>query len=301
MNKRVSIISMFLLAAICSTLIAQNNSHPYSSKKPIPVPIVFAEGIISVPGVFGSTFTPDGKTFYFAKYDTVARKSTIMKSTFMDDRWSTPVVAEFSGEYGEGDPFISPDGSKMFFWSIRPTDGTSKRAKRPNIWMCEKTTNGFGNPTFLGNKLKVRIAGAPTISSKGTLYFFTANIKDTTKSNDIYKADIFSTDSIIVTRLSDTINSGEREFDSYIAPDESYIIFSRNEPPGKSDLYISYNKNGVWSTPVNLDAQINSPGSEFCPIISPDGNYLFFTSDRSGQSLIYQVDKGVLPKPVNAE
>jgi outer membrane protein OmpA-like peptidoglycan-associated protein len=33
---------------------------------------------------------------------------------------------------------------------------------------------------------------------------------------------------------------------------------------------------------VNLGPEINSPESDFSPIVSPDGNYLFFTSSREG-------------------
>jgi hypothetical protein len=40
-------------------------------------------------------------------------------------------------------------------------------------------------------------------------------------------------------------------------------------------LYISYNRNGVWTKPTNLGNKINSEGNEYSPAISPDGKYFF--------------------------
>jgi Tol biopolymer transport system component len=220
-----------------------------------------------------------------------------MKSKFENGKWLTPEVAEFSGEYFEGDPSISPEGSKIFFWSVRPKNEKTKSTGAANLWMAEKTDNGFGNPTFLGDKLKITNGGAPGISSNGTMYFFTDK-KGVTKNRDICKADIFNPDSVHVVILEEEINSDSHDYDSYIAPDESCVIFTseREGGFGKGDLYISYNINGTWSKPVNLGDKINSPAYDYCPLISPDGKYFFFTSDKSGKSQIYQVDMSALPK-----
>jgi len=287
---------LFTAVLIFSFYSNAQDKHPYASAQPISEPILFEEGIISTPGAFGSAFMPDGKTVYFAKYDSIARKASIMKSSFKNGKWLTPVVAEFSGKYFEGDPSISPDGSKIFYWSVRPKDEKMQLPGAANLWMAEKTDDGFGNPTFLGDKLKINNGGAPSISSDGNIYFFTDK-KGVTKNRDICKANIFNPDSVHVEILGEEINSDSHDYDPYIAPDESYIIFTSERAGGlgKGDLYISYNNNGVWSKPVNLGKKINSPGYEYCPSASPDGKYFFFTSDKSGRSLIYKIDTSELP------
>jgi hypothetical protein len=75
----------------------------------------------------------------------------------------------------------------------------------------------------------------------------------------------------------------------FIAPDESYIMFSMDE-----DLHISYKlHNSKWTTPQNLGADINSDSLDLCPRISPNGKYLFFISRRSGQDFVtYWADAG---------
>ncbi len=69
--------------------------------------------------------------------------------------------------------------------------------------------------------------------------------------------------------------------DIFIAPDERTIIFSSNRPGGhgNSDLYVSFRSgDGVWTAPQNLGPEINSPYQEYCPSLSPDGKYFFFSS-----------------------
>ncbi len=64
----------------------------------------------------------------------------------------------------------------------------------------------------------------------------------------------------------------------YIAPDESYVIYSVDW-----NLHISYNLNdGTWTKPINLGPNINSEQYDHCPKITPNGKYLFFTSRRNG-------------------
>jgi hypothetical protein len=71
----------------------------------------------------------------------------------------------------------------------------------------------------------------------------------------------------------------------YISPDGSYLLFSRDY-----DLFISFrNGNGAWKEARKLDAPINSPGIEICPIVSPDRKYLFFLSQRGSESHVWWV------------
>ena len=80
--------------------------------------------------------------------------------------------------------------------------------------------------------------------------------------------------------LGTPVNSKYTEFNPFIAPDESYLIFTRIGDPdgfGGSDLYISFfKKNEKWSKPLNMGEKINSNAWETCPIVSPDKKYLFF-------------------------
>ncbi len=93
----------------------------------------------------------------------------------------------------------------------------------------------------------------------------------------------------------------------FISPDGHLLVFATSDLGGYggSDLYMSFFDEESWSHPVNLGERINSPQSDFAPCISPDGKYLFFTSERpgivSGDQVqgrppgdIYQVDLPVI-------
>lgn len=265
-------------------------------------PVPYLPGIVSVPGTFGTTFLPDGKIVYFARSNPETRKSTIMKSIFREGIWTSPVVAEFSGKYSDGDPFISPDGLRIFFWSTRPVDGSDNPSRSSNIWVADKTPSCFGNPVFLGRKLKIPAGGAPVVSNKGTLYFFTGQ-GDSTGGTDIFKSIPDKGEYSGIINLGKPINTRYSELDAFIAPDESYIIFSSNRPGGigKLDLYLSWYSDGKWSEPVNLGDKINSSADEYCPSVSHDGKYFYFTSSRESEPKgpIYRVDFNLLLKSLN--
>ncbi|MEI8114070.1 MAG: OmpA family protein [Bacteroidia bacterium] len=65
-----------------------------------------------------------------------------------------------------------------------------------------------------------------------------------------------------------------------ISGDGKRLIFSMNKPGGmgQSDLYISELRNGEWSEPENLGADINTFGNEVFPFLANDST-LFFSSD----------------------
>ena len=51
---------------------------------------------------------------------------------------------------------------------------------------------------------------------------------------------------------------------------------------------------GSWSPARNMGESINTSSSEYCPALSPDERYFFFTSDRSGNDEIYWVSAEIV-------
>lgn len=245
-------------------------------------PAMFEPGIISTGDMeLNAAFTPDGRTLYFTKRTPKYQLWAILVSTLNGGRWSTPRVAEFSGQYGDFDPFISPDGTQLFFSSNRPAPGKTKTDF--DIWMVKKTGAGWSSPTNLGPDINTESQEYyPSVSKSGTLYF-SSNRDGGKGSGDIYRSKLVDGKYSKPENLGDAINSKYFEGDPYIAPDESFLIFvsyNRPEGLGDGDLYISFNQNGAWTPAKNLGAPVNSSALDFCPNMSPDGKYFFFTSER---------------------
>ena len=64
----------------------------------------------------------------------------------------------------------------------------------------------------------------------------------------------------------------------YIAPDGRYLLFSASPSAAASlDLFVTFRLDtGKWAPAQALNAPINSAGMEMCPMVSADGDYLFF-------------------------
>ena len=65
---------------------------------------------------------------------------------------------------------------------------------------------------------------------------------------------------------------GRPRMTPFVAPDESYILFARNDG-SRHDHFISFRLRGdAWSEAVALGLDINVPGvGDMRPMVSPDG------------------------------
>jgi Tol biopolymer transport system component len=266
----------------CDPGFAQGPRHSYASDSAMIEPTIFAENIVST-GEFDShpAFTPDGKTLYFLRSTPTFSFWTILVSHFEKGRWRTPEVAPFSGQYSDADVFITPDGSCLYFISNRPAPG--KRKLDLDIWRMYKTDTGWTEPKNLD--APINSSGSewyPTVAVNGTIYF--GSDREGGKGRtDIYRSRLINGTYREVENLGESINTQFNEFEPLIAPDESFLIFMAGGRPdghGGFDLYISYNRDGSWTKPVNLGDKINSSGNEYSPTISPNRKYFFWTSTR---------------------
>ena len=83
-----------------------------------------------------------------------------------------------------------------------------------------------------------------------------------------------------------SFNSGANDFDPSFAPDGSGVYFFSNRPGGlgRDDIYFAPvdPDTGRYGAAVNLGKEINSPGDDWAPVVSPDGKRLMFSSDGHG-------------------
>jgi Tol biopolymer transport system component len=273
-----------LLAAACATALVYTAGSAQTQPAGGGAASVslFAEGVVSTPeDELNSAFSPDGKSLYFTKNAPGSRQGVIVVSRLANGKWGKPEVAPFSGRYSDYDPFFAPDGSRLFFISNRPVSGTARR-RDFDIWVVERAGGGWGEPRDLGAPVDTdRNEYYPSVAADGTLYFSTDR-QGGRGGFDLYRSRFVDGKFAEPENLGDA-NTQFSEIDSYVAPDQSFIVFAsygRPDSLGGGDLYVSVNRGGKWSPAVNLGAPINSAAREYCPAGSPDGRYFYFTSER---------------------
>lgn len=246
-------------------------------------PQIFQEGIIS-KGDYEShpAFSPSGDTLYFIKCSNDLNISAICVSYLKNKHWTTPQIASFSGKYSDADPFVTKDGKALYFMSNRPVDQKGLPVETTDIWKVNLTPAGWSAPVNLGAPVNTEADEYyPTIADNGTIYFGSPRGGGKGKS-DIYRCIFKNGKYLPAENLGDSINTTGNEFEAFIAPDESYLIF--NSTPaglGNLDFFISYNRNLIWSKAKKLSSPINSDGIEWSPKVTRDKKLFYFSSTRN--------------------
>ncbi len=274
----------------CSTRSAEP-VRPRARYRAVP----FAPDSIGRPGNACPTFSPDGRTAIF-----VASDGGLVESRRDGGRWTAPAPLPFSGTgpggtSRDGDPFLSPDGSRLFFSSARETsahsaDGGTARPTS-DIWVVERRTDGWGTPQQLGLPVDGGGEPFPSVATDGTLYFGSARAGGR-GGTDLYRARPSGAGYAKPENLGVAINSPATELDGYVSPDQDLLVFASDRPGGFGglDLYVSHRVVGGWSPARNLGRAVNSADDEFCPHLTPDGRLLLFSTPRG----VFQIDAAVL-------
>jgi len=269
---------------------------PYLGQKPPGLsPEIFAPGIVSTAqGEFNVAFSPNGEEFYYSVNEPSGRE-TMKFMIYENDRWTPPQPVPFVSRQNDCDPFFSHDGNRFYFISTRPKK--DKQGSRDwDIWYVERAGAGWSEPINIGPPVNSDVDEYyVSLTKDGTIYF-ASNRSGGLGSFDIYRSRLVDGHYAKPENLGAAINTKYLEHDPFIAPDESYLLFTSVHRPGgfgTGDLYISSRrKNGTWTEAENLGKIFNTSGYDFCPIVSPDGKYFFFT--RSGD--IYWVGMEAIKK-----
>lgn len=223
---------------------------------------------------FAITFTPDGREVYFNRASARRDTLTIMVSRAVNGGWTMATVAPFSGRYRDVDPFVTPDGNRLFFSSTRPRAGD--RVNSLNTWYVERRGNGWSEPID---------PGAPLNTDSTEVFVSVAR-----DGSVAFQSNRGGAMRIWLARATATGWAEPRVvlFGGFAAggnplmgPDGQFMVLVRDGPADRSDLFVSCAAGEVWSEPVVLPG-VNSRYAEFAPALDPTGHTLYFTSERPG-------------------
>lgn len=293
--KKHKFAKQILILLFAAFLILSGNLHLVLAQTPKPT--LFAPGIVSSEFTdTTATFSPDGRTVYFVRSDVQENYNTILESNLKNGKWSEPKVVSFSGWWNDSEPCVSPDGNKLFFTSNRPVTAGGKTLTATfrnrigtgkNIWYVEKKGDDWGEPVHIEGALaEYQMVYNPSVAKSGTLYFSGVLPDDPTK-NQIYRSVLANGVYGKPERLSFS-DIKWNHMDPSVDPDERFMVFAANRPGslgGSADIYIVFQKNGVWGEPVSLGEDVNSSSLENAPVLAPDGKTLYFSSSRPAANI----------------
>ena len=265
----------------------------------------------------------DELMYSLAVPDNSIRAIIVMRK--LDGRWTDQRIAPFSGQDDDIEPFYAPDGQRLFFASNRLTTDTDS-TNDFNLWYCERQGTTWGRAQLLPDI--INSPGEeyyPSVAANGNLYF-TASREDTKGTEDIYVSKFVNGAYTTPVSLDTTVNTRTYEFNAYISPDESFLLFGsygREDGYGGGDIYISRrNADGSWGRSKNLGPAVNGSSLDYCPYVDQANNVFYFSSNRgvvrredfidldemvkigndamNGSGNIYRISTGVIPELKNA-
>lgn len=311
-----TIAAIGLLAAACGDAAIGGTQPQFAEAQAVgaELPTVFAPGRISTATEqWRITFTPDGGTAYFAAsaaFFPFTRQATIYESHLVQGEWSEPVVAPFSGVYSDIDPFLSPDGQRLYFSSVRPVNG--QRRVDIDLWMVERTAEGWSEAIHLGDAVNSPTADElyPSVDAAGTLYFASGPFfPQPGRHFDIYAAAREGRGFAPRVALGSGVNTQPSasdpnlqaawDFNPEISVDGKTLVFTSLRPGGYGfgDLYVSQRVGETWTPARNLGPTVNTAADEYHPTLSRNRNELYFVrrgGERGWQGDFYRIATSAL-------
>jgi len=275
MNRILLCLLTFIISLVA---FAQEHVQPF-------LPDVFKD----YPNVRDITISPDGNEIYFTVDDLKSRVALISYIKKTNDGWSKPKSVSFTGKYRDLEAAFSPDGKRLYFVSNRPLHRDSIKPKDYDIWYVDRTNNDWSEPKNIGAPINTSAHEFyPSITNNNDIYF-TAEREGAVGREDIFVSRLKKEVYQEPISIQGGVNTKYFEFNAFIAPDESYILFSGQRPKegkGRGELYISYNENGTWSKGKLLE-KINSEYLDFCPFVDINSGKIYFTSQKTNVKRYY--------------
>lgn len=285
---------------------------------------LFAPGVVSTEAVeLNSVFSPNGREFFFTRlidgpdetgeYPGKSRP-TLHHMRYEDGAWSEARPLRLYPDAPHTwavDMSVSPDGLRLYFMGPHPVEPESKHSDL-NLWVSRRVNGEWSAAEPLPAPLNSEANEIySSVAADGSLYFTSSRPGGLAKDrSDLYRAQRLVDGGFEEpVNVGAPVNSESGTGDTFVAPDESYMIITttRQGGYGGGDLYVSFRKaDGSWGEPVNLGPEVNSEILDYCPMVTPDGKYLFFSRRNSNppgsgwpnvaEGDVYWVDASVIER-----
>jgi hypothetical protein len=197
-----------------------------------------------------------------------------------------------SKQFGERDFALSPDGMEIFYTLQSPLG-----AFQTILYMKKDAAGKWSTPevaSFAGQYSDLE----PAFTADGKKLFFSSNrpLSGTTiKDFDIWYVEKKNGQWVDPTNIGSPVNTVADEYYPSVGKTGNlYFTAEYKIGIGKEDIYIAKWNNGKYDSPLPLDTAVNSATYEFNAFVSPDEDFILFTSygrkdDKGGGDLYMSV------------
>jgi Tol biopolymer transport system component len=271
------------LAAGLSSACARNVAQLPAS----PVPVIFGAGVISTAAPeFSIAISATMGEAYYNRASADRRVIDVMQSRLENGAWQ-PGVRVLTDTFRNVDPFLSPDGRRLYFSSNRPATPDDAIADY-NTWYLERADRNaaWSAPRPVGAYLDTDSTEIyVSLDRTNTMYF--ASNRD--GASRIYSSTWRNGQYLTAIQVPFEGNATIAGGNPGVSPDGTMLVFVRGNGAA-SDMYLTCRDAGssaarrgdAWSGPVRLANDVNSDAADFTPSFSADGRSFFFTSERPG-------------------
>jgi len=190
-----------------------------------------------------------------------------------------------NSSFPEYDPFITADGSMLFFTSRRENSIGGKKSDVDykyfeDIYVSSNNNGQWGASKNLGKPVNTKTNDAVIgISIDGQKLF----VYRDANGGDIYLSELVDDKWSKPVRLNRKFNTKSHESSAAFSFNQRiiYFISDKTDAPGfgGKDIYMCrIDENGKWGTSVNIGSKINTPYDETCVFAHPNGKTIYFSS-----------------------
>ncbi len=186
-----------------------------------------------------------------------------------------------NSQYADHSPVISGDGKTMVFTSRRPSENRAEGYLDEDLFYSNLENGEWTKPKNIGKAINTASQEASVgLSLDGqSLYLF----KNPPAKGDLFESKLKGETWETPVALPSPINSAFFESSISFSPDGKTAYFASDRPGGLGgmDIYTSkLDAAGKWTDAINLGSPINSEWDEDAPILHPNENWFYFSSDR---------------------
>ena len=241
---------------------------------PGTLPELFAQSIVNTDSIeLNAVFNNSNTEFFFTRI--IEKSFVIHHSELVDGQWTAPQPIQMFPDQEvistAVDMTVTQDGKTMYFLGRYPGDASA------DIFVSKKVGGKWQQATRVPEPISTVEYSEiyPVVVGDGSLYFVSDRPEGIGK-RDIYRAQYLGDGNFDTpVSLGPVVNSEMGSGDTYVASDESYMIYGTNRP--ERGMYVAFNENNQWQEPIYLGEPINSEWTDFCPYMTPDNKYFFFS------------------------